>query len=202
MFLKVKKLFLLSLFFLLMSATIANSQVVDTLEAGSPKTLGDSNAPIKMIEFASLTCGHCAKFHKEVIPLLKRKYIDEGKIYFTYNDFPLDKFALKASIIARCSGDKFFGFLDVFYKKQKDWTRTKDPLKSLLKMAKIGGVKDEDIKVCLGNKSIEDNLLKDRLKFSKKYEITATPTIILNGSKYEGDLTFEALELKINSLLD
>ena len=202
MFLKVKKLFLLSLFFLLMSATIANSQVVDTLEAGSPKTLGDSSAPIKMIEFASLTCGHCAKFHKEVMPLLKRKYIDEGKIYFTYNDFPLDKFALKASIIARCSGDKFFGFLDVFYKKQKDWTRTKDPLKSLLKMAKIGGVKDEDIKVCLGNKSIEDNLLKDRLKFSKKYEITATPTIILNGSKYEGDLTFEALELKINSLLD
>ena len=202
MFLKVKKSFFLSLIFLLMSETIANSQVVDTLEAGSPKTLGDSNAPIKMIEFASLTCGHCAKFHKEVIPLLKRKYIDEGKIYFTYNDFPLDKFALKASIIARCSGDKFFGFLDVFYKKQKDWTRTKDPLKSLLKMAKIGGVKDEDIKVCLGNKSIEDNLLKDRLKFSKKYEITATPTIILNGSKYEGDLTFEALELKINSLLD
>ena len=202
MFLKVKKLFLLSLIFLLMSVTNVNSQVVDTLEAGSPKTLGDSNAPIKMIEFASLTCGHCAKFHKEVIPLLKRKYIDEGKIYFTYNDFPLDKFALKASIIARCSGDKFFGFLDVFYKKQKDWTRTKDPLKSLLKMAKIGGVKDEDIKVCLGNKSIEDNLLKDRLKFSKKYEITATPTIILNGSKYEGDLTFEALELKINSLLD
>ena len=202
MFLKVKKSFLLSLIFLLMSETIANSQVVDTLEAGSPKTLGDSNAPIKMIEFASLTCGHCAKFHKEVMPLLKRKYIDEGKIYFTYNDFPLDKFALKASIIARCSGDKFFGFLDVFYKKQKDWTRTKDPLKSLLKMAKIGGVKDEDIKVCLGNKSIEDNLLKDRLKFSKKYEITATPTIILNGSKYEGDLTFEALELKINSLLD
>ena len=196
MFLKVKKLFLLSLIFLLMSVTIVNSQVVDTLEAGSPKTLGDSSAPIEMIEFASLTCGHCAKFHKEVMPLLKRKYIDEGKIYFTYNDFPLDKFALKASIIARCSGDKFFGFLDVFYKKQKDWTRTKDPLKSLLKMAKIGGVKDEDIKVCLGNKSIEDNLLKDRLKFSKKYEITATPTIILNGSKYEGDLTFEALELK------
>ena len=179
------------------------SRIVDTIEALEKKSFGNEDAKIQMLEFASLTCGHCAKFHNEVMPIIKKNYIEKGLIHFTYKDFPLDKYALKATIIARCSGnEKFFNFLDVFYKKQKDWTRTKDPLKSLLKMAKIGGVKDEDIKVCLGNKSIEDNLLKDRLKFSKKYEITATPTIILNGSKYEGDLTFEALELKINSLLD
>lgn len=179
------------------------SRIVDTIEALENKTLGKTDAPIKMIEFASLTCGHCAKFHNEVMPSIKKKYIDTGKIFFTYKDFPLDKFALKASIISRCSGnEKFFSFLDVFYKKQSSWTRTQDPFKSLIKIAKVGGIKDEDIKVCVSNKSIEDGLLKDRLDSSKKFDITATPTIYLNGEKYNGDLTLEALEFKINSLLN
>ena len=179
------------------------SKIVDTLEALETKSIGNKEAPIKMLEFASLTCGHCAKFHNEVLPVIKEKYILTGKIYFTYKDFPLDKFALKASIISRCSGnDNYFKFLDVFYKKQSSWTRTKDPFKSLLKIAKIGGIKDEEIKVCVGNKSIEDGLLKDRLNSSKKYDITATPTLYFNGEKYKGDLTLEALELKINSILD
>ena len=180
-----------------------SSNIVDTIEALEEKSLGTPDAPIKMIEFASLTCGHCARFHNEVMPTIKEKYINNGKIFFTYKDFPLDKFALKASIISRCSGNKnYFSFLDVFYKKQSSWTRSQDPFKSLLKIAKIGGLKDEEIKVCVGNKSIEDGLLKDRLQSSKKYDITATPTIYLNGKKYTGDLTLEALELKINSLLN
>ena len=180
-----------------------SANIVDTIEALEEKSLGTPDAPIKMIEFASLTCGHCARFHNEVMPAIKEKYINNGKIFFIYKDFPLDKFALKASIISRCSGNKnYFSFLDVFYKKQSSWTRSQDPFKSLLKIAKIGGLKDEEIKVCVGNKSIEDGLLKDRLQSSKKYDITATPTIYLNGKKYTGDLTLEALELKINSLLN
>ena len=182
---------------------LVSENIVDTIEALEEKSLGEPDAPIKMIEFASLTCGHCARFHNEVMPAIKEKYINNGKIFFIYKDFPLDKFALKASIISRCSGNKnYFSFLDVFYKKQASWTRSQDPFKSLLKIAKIGGLKDEEIKVCVGNKSIEDGLLKDRLKSSKKYDITATPTIYLNGKKYTGDLTLEALELKINSLLN
>tara|TARA_X000000950_G_scaffold280930_1_gene376540 strand:+ start:123 stop:734 length:612 start_codon:yes stop_codon:yes gene_type:complete len=191
----------LVLFFLVPS--ILSSKIVDTLEALETKSMGNEEAPLKMLEFASLTCGHCARFHNEVMPVIKEKYIKKGLIHFTYKDFPLDKFALKASIISRCSGNEnYFKFLDVFYKKQASWTRTKDPFKSLLKIAKVGGIKDEAIKVCVGNKSIEDGLLKDRLNSSKKYDIKATPTIYLNGEKYEGDLTLEALELKINSILD
>ncbi len=180
-----------------------SGRIVDTIEALEEKSLGKPDAPIKMLEFASLTCGFCAKFHNEVMPIIKEKYIDSGKIFFTYKDFPLDKFALKASIISRCSGNNnYFSFLDVFYKKQTSWTKSQDPFKSLLKIAKIGGLKDEEIKVCVGNKSIEDGLLKDRLLSSKKYDITATPTVYFNGKKYTGDLTIEALELKINSLLN
>ena len=179
------------------------SRIVDTIEALEKKSFGNEDAKIKMLEFASLTCGHCAKFHNEVMPIIKENYIEKGLIHFTYKDFPLDKYALKATIIARCSGNKnFFNFLDVFYKKQKDWTRTQDPFKSLLKIAKFGGLKDEELKVCVGNKSIEDGVLKDRLKSSKDYDITATPTIYLNGEKYIGDLTIEALDSKLKSLLD
>ena len=196
-------LFLGIILIMSLSSGITESKIVDTIEALSEKTIGEKSAKIKMKEFASLTCGHCAKFHIEVMPITKKKYIDTGLILFTYKDFPLDKFALKASQIARCSGNKnYFNYLDVFYKKQKDWTRTKDPFKALLKIAKFGGLKDEELKVCIGNKSIEDGILKDRLKSSKKFDITATPTIYLDGEKYKGDLTIEALESKIESLLD
>jgi protein-disulfide isomerase len=181
----------------------SDTRIVDTIEALQNKSIGEDSAPIKMTEFASLTCGHCAQFHNEVFPLIEENYIKSGKIYFTYRDFPLDKYALKASIIARCSGNtRFFSFLKALYKKQKDWTRTQDPFKSLLKIAKLGGLKNDEIKVCVGNKSIEDGLLKERLNSSKKFEIKSTPTIYLNGEKYKGDLTYEALKLKLDSLLN
>ena len=204
MFIKKKfKIFLTFFIFLSFFNKSLESRIVDTIEALEEKKIGDDSASIKMIEFASLTCGHCAKFHNEVFPLIKKDYIDTGKISFIYRDFPLDKFALKASVIARCSGsDRFFSFLRVLYNKQKDWTRTQDPFKSLLKIAKLGGLKNDEIKVCVGNKSIEDGILKERLNSTKTYEIKATPTIYFNEEKYEGDLTFEALKLKIDSLLN
>ena len=199
---KILNKFLFLCVFLLSSFDV-NSRIVDTIEALQSQTMGNESAPIKMIEFASLTCGHCAKFHNEVFPQLKKDYIDNGKIYFTYQDFPLDKFALKASVIARCSGkEKYFSFLKVLYKKQKDWTSSQDPFKSLLKIAKLGGLKNDEIKVCVSNKSIEDGILKNRLNSTKKFEIKATPTIYINGKKYNGDLTYEALKLKLDSLIN
>ena len=189
--------------FFCLSFTDARARIVDTIEALKEKKIGTEEANIEIIEFASLTCGHCAKFHNEVFPKIKKEFIDTGKVSLIYQDFPLDKFALKASVIARCSGEKkFFSFLKVLYSKQKDWTRTEDPFRSLLKIAKLGGLKNEEIKVCVGNKSIEDGILKQRLNASKKFDINATPTLYINGEKYDGDLTFEALKLKINTLLN
>lgn len=202
---KFKLPFLLVLLFsfFCLSFTDARARIVDTIEALKEKKIGTEEANIEIIEFASLTCGHCAKFHNEVFPKIKKEFIDTGKVSFIYQDFPLDKFALKASVIARCSGEKkFFSFLKVLYSKQKDWTRTEDPFRSLLKIAKLGGLKNEEIKVCVGNKSIEDGILKQRLNASKKFDIKATPTLYINGEKYDGDLTFEALKLKINTLLN
>ncbi len=187
----------------ILSFNSVQSRIVDTIEALENQSIGEESAPIKMTEFASLTCGHCAKFHNDVFPLIKKDYIDNGKIFFTYQDFPLDKFALKASVIARCSGkERYFNFLKVLYKKQKDWTRSQDPFKSLLKIAKLGGLKNDEIKVCVNNKSIEDGILKKRLNSTKKFDIKATPTIYFNGEKYDGDLSYEALKLKIDSLIN
>ena len=201
-FLLLTKFILLFSFFCL-SFTDSRARIVDTIEALEEKKIGTEAANIEIIEFASLTCGHCAKFHNEVFPKIKKEFIDTGKVSFVYKDFPLDKFALKASVIARCSGkEKYFSFLKVLYKKQKDWTRSQDPFKSLLKIAKLGGLKNDEIKVCVSNKSIEDGILKKRLNSTKKFEITATPTIYINGKKYNGDLTFEALKLKLDSLIN
>ena len=199
--LSFKILFIFSFFYI--SFSDVNARIVDTIEALKEKKIGIDSANIEIIEFASLTCGHCAKFHNEVFPKIKEEFIDTGKVSFIYKDFPLDKFALKASVIARCSGEKkFFSFLKVLYSKQKDWTRTDDPFRSLLKIAKLGGLKNDEIKVCVGNKSIEDGILKQRLDATKKFDIKATPTLYINGKKYEGDLTFEAIKLKINTLLN
>ena len=201
---KIKfSIFFALLIFIILPINNPYARIVDTIEALQKKSIGDETAPIKMVEFASLTCGHCARFHNEVFPLLKKDYIDNGKIFFTYQDFPLDKYALKASVIARCSGnEKYFSFLKVLYKKQKDWTSAQDPFKSLLKIAKLGGLKNDEIKVCVGNKSIEDGILKNRLNSTKKFDIKATPTIYLNGEKYDGDLTYEALKLKLDNLIN
>ena len=108
----MRKIYFIKIIFLfafLFSSYDVNSRIVDTIEALQNQTIGKESAPIKMTEFASLTCGHCAKFHNEVFPKIKKDYIDNGKMFFTYQDFPLDKFALKASVIARCSGkEKYF----------------------------------------------------------------------------------------------
>ena len=105
--LKILTKFILFFSFFCLSFTDSRSRIVDTIEALEEKNRYRS-ANIEIIEFASLTCGHCAKFHNEVFPKIKKEFIDTGKVSFVYKDFPLDKFALKASVIARCSGEKSF----------------------------------------------------------------------------------------------
>ncbi len=180
----------------------ARAAVADTLEALAEKSLGDPEAPVEIIEFASLTCSHCAHFHQEILPLLKRDYIDSGKLRFVYRDFPLDRYALYGSMLARCSGEKgFFPFIDVLYAQQAKWIRATDPLKSLGQIARQSGMTSEDFKVCLGNKAIEDGILENRLEAERQYKIQATPTLIINGEKYEGKKNFEAIERAIKKRL-
>ena len=176
--------------------------IADTLEAMTEKVLGQSDAPVTIIEYASLTCGHCANFHNNILPALKKQYIDTGKAKLIYRDFPLDIYALRAAMLARCSGDdKFFAFLKVLYNQQHNWTSAQDPLVELVHIASIGGINGDEFKQCVGNKGLEDEILKVRLHADKTYRVTGTPTFIINDEKYQGSVTIEALGQEIERRL-
>ena len=201
---KLKLLVFLTLFSLFSFSTkqVVLSEVADSIEALSEKVLGNENAPITLIEYASLTCHHCATFHNEVLPKIKSDYIDTGKLKFIYRDFPLDHYALMASMVARCAGNKkFFTFLKVLFKEQPKWTAAKDPFIALGHIARIGGIGKEEFKSCVGNKAIEDGILKSRIDADREFKIKSTPTLIINGEKYDGARTFKKLKKYIDKLL-
>ena len=202
MFQKKLKLLIFLTLFSFPTKQVALSDVADSIEALSEKVLGNENAPITLIEYASLTCGHCATFHNEVFPKIKSDYIDTGKLKFIYRDFPLDHYALMASMVARCAGNKkFFTFLKVLFKEQPKWTAAKDPFIALGHIARIGGIGKEEFKSCVGNKAIEDGILKSRIDADKEFKIKSTPTLIINGEKYDGARTFKKLKKYIDKLL-
>ncbi len=180
----------------------AQATISDPVEALSEKVLGAEDAPITIIEFASLTCPHCAAFHANVLPQLKSDYIETGKAKLIYRDFPLDRYALAASKLARCAGnDRYFAFLNILFQKQPVWTSGDNPIPALRRIAKFGGIDTADFKQCLNNKILEEGILDMRLQAEKNYKISATPTIYINGEKYEGKHSFEALDETLRKLL-
>lgn len=152
-------------------------------------TLGSETAPVTIIEFASLTCPHCAAFEADSFPPLKAKYIDTGKVRFIFRDFPLDQAALKAAVVARCAGpERYFGFLAAFFRSQETWASAPDPMAELAKIARLGGLGKAEFDACLNDKALLDGVLKSRLEGEEKYKVKATPTFIVNGVKHEGNI--------------
>lgn len=185
------------------NASPAHAVIADTLEAMQEKSLGAAEAPVTLIEYASLTCGHCGNFHNEIVPTLQKNYIDTGKLRLIYRDFPLDGYALKASMLARCRGEKgFFPFIKVLYQRQMKWIQADDPLIALARIARLSGMSGEEFRQCIGNRGIEKALLQARLDASKEYKIKSTPTIIIDDEKYDGPLTIEAISEAIDRRLD
>src|SRR5271170_2235265 len=132
--------------------------------------LGKADAPITIIEYASLTCPHCAEFNKEIIPELKAKYVETGKARLIYRDFPLDQWALRASVLARCApSDKYFGFIDVLFQNQETWATAKDPMAALEKIGKLGGVSSERFNACMQDRALQDAVLAQSLQGQKEF---------------------------------
>lgn len=157
--------------------------------------LGKPDAPVTIVEYASLTCPHCARFHTEVLPILKKEFIDTGKLRLVYRDFPLDRLALTASMVARCAGrERYFGFLDAFYAGQSGWARSSDPVAALAGIARLGAMAQPDFDACLKDRTVADAVLKQRLEGEKTFNIDATPTLIVNGDKYSGGLTLDEIK--------
>jgi protein-disulfide isomerase len=163
---------------------VAYGEILSTEEALKERIMGDPNAPITIIEYASLTCPHCANFHAQTLPQLKKDWIDTGKAKLIYRDYPLDKYAAQASMIARCApADKYFTFIGAFFAQQRNWARADDPVKVLTQLAGLGGMSQEDVAACLANNDLADGILQMRLEGQMEFDVNSTPSFVINGKK-------------------
>jgi len=185
------------LFFLLIFLPVNSEEKVKSIIDGN------LDAKVNIIVFESLTCGHCADFHKHVFPKLKKQYIDKGLVSIEFKSFPLDLAAFNASKIAHCKNDGDPKILHYLFLNQDDWVKgeTIDQLNINLKAIVNKQNFDIDFNKCLNNKKIEDHILEDRIKGVKKFEVNATPTIIINNKKFDKPLNFKNLKKIIEKLI-
>ena len=165
------------------------------------RVLGDPAAPITIIEYASLTCPHCARFANDVLPELKREWIDTGKAKLVLRDFPLDEPALRAAMIARCAPPgRFYAFAETFFASQEKWALTKDYREALARLAKLGGMGKDEFEACLNNTTLENRIVEQRLVAAQQLDVTSTPTFFINGSKFSGAPTAEEFNKVLSNL--
>ena len=167
--------------------------------------LGEDNAPVKIKVFSSLTCPHCASFHKDVVPEIKKKYIDAGKVQIIFIDFPLDKIAFNASKLLHClERNKQISFLDTIYDKQNQWTtgsNSEEINNNLKKLVETFGMNSKTFDKCLNNEIIAEKILNGRIDGQQKYSIDSTPTIIINEKKFKGSASFKNIKKEIEKLI-
>ena len=156
------------------------------------RILGKADAPVTIIEYASLTCGHCAAFHNEVLPKVKQEWIETGKARLVFRDFPLDGLALGASMIAQCAPEgRYFPLLGAMFETQNQWTRAKDPRQELKKLAKLSGISDQQFEACVGDQAMLQKIRSNQQADAGKYKIESTPSFLINGKLISGSLPYE-----------
>jgi protein-disulfide isomerase len=167
------------------------------------QALGDPNAPVTIIEYASLTCPHCAQFHEDVLPELKERYIAPGKVRLVFRDFPLDQRALAAASLAHCAGpERYFGFIDVLFETQESWARADDYLAALKRLGKLGGLSEAEMDACFADEDLTNRILQSRLDAQNQYDVSSTPSFIIDGKLYPGSRDIDEFGKLIDPLLD
>jgi len=193
----MKKFLVIILFIIFSSTTLKSEITINPISEGSP------DAKIHLIIYESLTCGHCANFHENVYPDLKKDFIDKGLIKIEFRSFPLDILALNASKIAHCRNDGKSKLLHLLYKNQKKWVKGEtidDANNNIKKIIESNGFK-LDINECLNNQKIEDYILEDRVEGVKKFKIEATPTLIINNKKFDKALDYKNIKKFLEKLI-
>ncbi|WP_440669926.1 thioredoxin domain-containing protein [Candidatus Pelagibacter sp. HIMB1483] len=166
-------------------------------------TSGNENAKITIIAYESLTCSHCANFHKDVYPQLKRDYIDTGLVKIEFRHFPLDIAAFNAAKISQCKEDQSLKILESLYYNQQAWVKgsTIEEVNENLKIFLLSKGFNVDYDNCINNKEIEDFVLNDRIEGTKNFKVNATPTIIINNEKFEKTLNYKNLKKTLEKLI-
>lgn len=168
--------------------------------------LGDPNAPVKIIEYMSMTCPHCAHFHETTFDAIKTKYVDSGKAYFVLREFPFpqDTASLAAFMLARCTPEeRFFPFVSMFMKQQMSWAAPadNDVRGAMLQLSKLGGFTQESFDACLTNQKLAGDVTAVRDRGAKDFGIQSTPTFLINGKSYSGDMSVDTMSALIDSML-
>jgi len=189
---------LLSIFYIIFFANSAFSEnKINPIYEGSP------DAKIQLIIYESLTCSHCADFHKNVYPDLKKNFIDKGYVKIEFRNFPLDLAALNASKIAHCKNDGKSDILHFLFENQEQWAKgnkiedINSNLKKILDTEKYG----INIDKCINNKKVEDHILEDRINAVKKFKLNSTPTLIINNKKFDKPLNYKNLKKTLEKLI-
>ena len=182
-------------------ATIDAAKVA---EPGKLKDMvyGKADAPVTIVEYASLTCSHCADFAINTFPTIKEKYIDTGKAKLIFREFPFDPRATAAFMLARCAPeDRYFPMVEVFFKQQQQWAGAADGEAALLQIATLAGFTQESFKACLTNQQVLDDVRATMERGSTEFGVNATPTFFINGQKYAGALSVDEMSAIIDKLL-
>jgi protein-disulfide isomerase len=180
--------------------SVAASQDKSALLAVQPTdhVMGDPKAPIVLLEYASFTCPHCANFHTQVLPELKKRWIDTGKVKLVYRDFPLDQVAAKAAQLAECAGkDRYFAVIDLIFRGQATWAAGGDPIAELAKSLRIAGMGDNEVKACLANDAMANAVVND-YRGGELLGVNSTPTLFINGQMYRGTRSVEELDAALS----
>ena len=165
------------------------------------QALGEANAPVTIVEYASMTCPHCAHFHEATLPELKTKYIDTGKVRMIFREFPFDPRAEAAFMLARCSKDNYFPMVDVLFRQQEGWAAVQNARDALLQIAKLAGFSQESFEACLTDQKLLEDVRSVRERGAKEFGVDSTPTFFINGNRYPGALSIAELSAIIDPLL-
>jgi len=192
--------FAVALLFLAVTPALADAiPPLDDIKAEHSE--GAADAPVTFIEYASLTCPHCAAFAHETQPDLKKEYVDTGKVKVVFRDYPLDQLALTAAMMARCAPkERYFGLIESIFGTQVTWIRAQDPKAALARLGKLAGMSQETIDACMASKDIYDAVMATRGEGDKQ-KVDATPTFFINGKKMSGELPIDELRKIIDPMI-
>jgi protein-disulfide isomerase len=165
------------------------------------RSLGKDDAPVTVIEYASMTCPHCAHFHESTYPELKKRYIDTGKVRFIFREFPLDSLAAGAAMLARCADKpKFFPLIETLFQQQSKWAVEK-PLPQLLAIAKQAGFSEQSFETCLSDQKMLEAIQTEQRRAADKFGVNSTPTLFVNGKIQKGGVSIDELAKIIDPLI-
>jgi len=180
-----------------------NELNVSVLDASLQElSIGDDKAPVTIIEYSSMTCSHCADFHTNTYPTLKKNHIEKGEVRFIFREFPLDKLSMATSMLARCVDSSIsLAFIDILFQNRNKWY-SDNALAELKNLSKQAGLSSEDFDQCLNDQELLDQLILQKENAIKEFQINSTPSFIINGNVISGNKPYSYFKSEIEKILD